>query len=234
MNLNNKIVLLTGANGGVGTQLLKQIINLDAKKVYCVVRDTNNICIKNENIEYLKADILNKKELEKTLESIDNIDLLINTAGANTNARIFEDTKKDFEVNIFGTMNVCNCLKNKLNKNSAVINITSVLALVNLPIMGLYSASKAALHSLTQALRAELKKDAIEVFEVLPGPIDTKMTDGIEMPKAKPEDIAKSILDGYFSKTYEIFPDDFSKVINKRLKEEPELVIEEFSLSVSN
>ena len=62
--------------------------------------------------------------------------------------------------------------------------------------MGLYCASKSALHSLTQAFRAELQKENIKVYEVLPGPIDTNMTKGQDMPKSSTSYIVSNILDG--------------------------------------
>ncbi len=159
---------------------------------------------------------------------IENIDYLINNAGVNSLKRVFDDSKIDFEVNLFGTLNSCQILSKKLNKNGSIVNITSILALINLPIMGLYCASKSALHSLTQAFRAELQKENIKVYEVLPGPIDTNMTKGQDMPKSSTSYIVSNIIDGIKNEEFEIYPDDFSKMVKRRLKDDKENLEKEF------
>lgn len=89
--------------------------------------------------------------------------------------------------------------------------MSSVLALANPPVMGIYSASKSTLHSATQALRAEFALRDVEVYEVLPGPIETGMSENQPMEKASPEDVAKEVWAGYEAKTFEIYPDPVAK-----------------------
>ncbi|MDD3463800.1 MAG: SDR family NAD(P)-dependent oxidoreductase, partial [Sulfurospirillaceae bacterium] len=137
--------------------------------------------------------------------------------------------------NTKGTMQLTQALFSKLkHKDTKVINITSVLALVNLPIMAGYCVSKSALHSFTQALRAELSNYGAKVYEVLPGPIDTRLTEGSPMPKAQPIEIVKGVFEGISQDKIEIYPDQFSKMIAKRLQHEPQKVVEEFAMSVSS
>ncbi|AXX86526.1 short-chain dehydrogenase/reductase [Malaciobacter marinus] len=237
MNLNNKTILITGANGGLGSVFVKKAIALGAKTIYCAARDIKTleeIQKLSSNIKTVKLDITNKEDVISFANSIDSLDIIINNAGVNSAKRVFEDSTIDFDVNVHGTLNVCKILSNKLNKQGAIINITSVLALANLPIMGLYCSSKAALHSLTQALRAELLKDEIDVYEVLPGPIDTNMTKGQDMPKATPESIVSNVFEAFFNKEFEIFPDDFSKQIKQGLEANQSQVLKEFAMSVAN
>ena len=82
------------------------------------------------------------------------------------------------------------------NGGGCIVNIISVIGLVNMPSIGTYCASKAALHSLTQGLRGVLAGQKTTVIGVYPGPVDTRMTDGLEMPKARPEAVALEILEG--------------------------------------
>lgn len=237
MNLKNKSILITGANGGLGSMLVKKAISFETKTIYCAARDIKTlekIEKLSSNIKTIKLDITNKEDIISFANSIDSLDIIINNAGVNSAKRVFDEDTSDFDVNLHGTLNVCKILRNKLNKQGAIINITSVLALANLPIMGLYCSSKAALHSVTQALRAELAKDEIDVYEVLPGPIDTNMTKGQDMPKATPESIASNIFDGYFNKEFEIFPDDFSKGIKQGLDADSKQVLKEFAMSIAN
>lgn len=216
MNLSNKTILITGANGGVGRSLIRYCLEHKAKKIYCCARDITKLADINDTnteIELCQLDITDINQIKVLAKSIDMIDILINNAGVNTGKRVFEETISDFEVNLFGTLNVCRELHKKIPKGGSIINITSIVALVNLPSMGLYCASKSALHSLSQAMRAELATSQITVYEVLPGPIDTNMTKGQIMEKTSPEEIVSAIFKGYENREYEIYPDPFAREI---------------------
>ena len=89
---------------------------------------------------------------------------------------------------------------------------------MNLPIMAQYCASKSALHSIMQAIRAELKTKSIDVFEVFPGPIDTRMSKNIQMQKTSPAEVVKNIFNDFNNKIFEIYPDEFSKNIISMLE----------------
>lgn len=196
MDLTNKVILITGANGGLGTQLVKKILKTNVKKVYCTVRDINKANDLKElspKVSLLKMDIRNEEDIKHISKDIENIDLLINNAGVNSGKKIFDNSTIDFDVNVNGTLNITKFLANKINKKGLIINITSVLALCNYPLMSLYSISKSALHSFTQALRAEMLLHEVRVLEVLPGPIDTNMTRGSDIPKASTSDIVNEI-----------------------------------------
>lgn len=235
MFIENKTVLITGANGGLALSLIDQLLKKNVKKIYCTAKKASkleNLKEFSNKIEIFTLDITNEKQALELVSKIENIDILINNAGVNSGKQLFDSTQIDFEVNTFGSLNITNILYKKINKGGAIVNITSVLALINLPIMALYCASKSALHSLTQALRAHAKKDSISVFEVLPGPIDTNMTKGHDMPKTSPEDVAKNILESMIKDEYEIFPDEFSKMINERLEVNKKALEDEFAMSL--
>ena len=227
MSLEDKVVLITGANGGLGIALVEYAISSGAKKIYCYARKTDKLQKlqqNNPNLIIEIVDITDKSRVEEVA--------LINNAGANSGKIVFDDEKIDFEVNLFGTLNICRSFENKINKNGAIINITSVAALVNFPIMGLYSASKAALHSVTQALRAHMALKEIEVYEVFPGPIDTDMVKDLDMPKTSASDIAKEIFTSFAKKEYEIYPDSFAKMVQESLLNDPKSIESEFAKSI--
>ncbi|MGB7402533.1 MAG: SDR family NAD(P)-dependent oxidoreductase [Arcobacter sp.] len=236
MNLENKTVFITGANGGLGSAFVKEFLNQNVKKIYCSARDINklNSLQKLSNkIELVELDITNKEQLKSLISSIGKIDILVNNAGVNSDKRFFDDETVDFDVNLFGTLNSCRILSENINKDGVIINMSSILALINLPIMALYCASKSALHSITQALRAELKIKDISVYEVLPGPIDTDMSKDLQMSKTSPIDIVKATINGLNSSEYEIYPDSFAKVIKKRLEEDKVNLENEFAQSIN-
>lgn len=236
--MENKTILLTGANGGLGKAFVNELIKQKPKKLYCAIRDLSKkeeLESLDSCIEVVELDISKKESIIHLVSKIDNLDILINNAGISKNRRLFDENFSEIEVNLKGTINLTRELYLKLqHKDAIVVNITSILALVNLPLMADYCISKSALHSFTQALRAEMSAFEAKVFEVLPGPIDTRLTEGSPLPKAKPEDIAKAVLEDIENNLYEIYPDDFSKMIKERLDKEPTKVVEEFSMSISS
>src|SRR5574344_116608 len=232
MNLENKIVLITGANGGLGQAFIKYCLENNIQKIYCCARDIKNIDAIDKPIESIKLDLTNLTDINNLESSIDSIDILVNNAGVNNEKRIFEALNNDFEVNTFSTLNICKALYPKIKENGSIITINSVLAFMNLPIMAQYCASKSALHSIMQAIRAELGTKSINVFEVFPGPIDTRMSQNLKANKAIPYEIVKEVFNGVNNKTFEIFPDDFSKNIILMLKNNPEQLEKEYALSI--
>lgn len=227
MDLTDKTLFITGANGGVGMATVLYALKNDAKKIYASARDITPLealAKNNPSIIPLTLDITSTKSVNGAAAKIDKIDMLINTAGINTGARVFDDVTADFEVNIFGNLKVYRAFADKVNEGGAIVTITSILALMNMPIIGLYSASKSALRSILQALRAELSAKKIDVYEVLAGPIDTKMTAGQDMQKAQPESIVVEMFAGIESKTFEIYPDEFAKSILEGLRTDPKAV----------
>ena len=93
----------------------------------------------------------------------------------------------------------------------AIVNILSVNSLAPLPfIIPAYSVSKAAAFSMTQSLRALVAGQGVRVHAVLPGPVDTDMIRGFDIPKASPASVALAIFDRVDDGEEEIFPDPAS------------------------
>ncbi len=234
--MENKVILITGANGGLGSAFVRKILALKPQKIYCAARDVDSlkdIQSLSSAIEVLSLDITDKDSINHVVSKIDKIDILINNAGVNTNCRLFDNHFVDVEVNLKGTVNLTQALFEKLKESQGkVINITSILALANFPLLANYSVSKAALHSFTQALRAEFNLFGGEVYEVLPGPIETKMTEGMPIPKSTPEEIVDAVIESINNKEYEIYPDGFSQMVKQRLVSEPDALVKEFGMSI--
>ena len=92
-----------------------------------------------------------------------------------------------------------------------IVNVLSVEPLAAMPFIPAYSISEAAAFSLTQSLRALLRGRGVRVHAVLPGPVDTDMSRGADVPKASPESVARAIFDGLENGEEEIFPDPLSE-----------------------
>ena len=117
----------------------------------------------------------------------------------------------------------------KKNGGGVVANVISVLGLASMAGVGGYSASKAALFSATQAMRAELKAKKITVCGIFPGPIDTDMSKEFPMEKASPESTAANIIAGISAGKEDIFPDPMSDNVGKLWAKDPKGLEQQFA-----
>jgi short-subunit dehydrogenase len=166
-----------------------------------------------------------------------DVALLVSNAGVATalgmpatDAEWVRAGRQEFDVNFFGSFAVSRAFAPALARNrGAIVNVVSVAGLVNFPILLSYSASKAALHSLTQGLRAGLRGQGIRVFGVYPGPVDTDMAKGIEMEKTPTDLVARAILEGLAAGTEDIFPDPMARQFAETFLRSPKAVEEQFA-----
>ena len=153
--------------------------------------------------------------------------LLINNASAAIFADAFSANRSkvalEMNTNYLGLFDMINAFAPVIERSGggAIVNILSLLALSSTPPMAGYSASKAAAHSLTQAIRPGLAKRGIAVQGVYPGGIDTDMLAGIDFPKTAPAIVAKGILDGVSAGVEDIFPDPTSEQMSELWARDP-------------
>ncbi len=239
MKIENAIALVTGANRGIGRALVASLVNKGAKKVYAGVRDIDALLSRdpdylenfNGKVELVSLDITKKNQLDLAVEKAHDANLLINNAGiANYSGFIAADdlasARQEMEVNYFATLAMIRAFRPVLKKNGGgtIVNLLSVASLVNFPFLGSYSASKAALFSLTQGVRAELSSQGITVIGVFPGPIDTDMAKGIDMEKASPDEIALGTLNAIENDQEDVFIDQMAVQFYKDYLSDPKTV----------
>ena len=243
MNLKGKTVLVTGANGGLGGALVKALLDKGVARVYAAARSTAAVAELVEQhagrVGALKLDITDASSVATAAAQCRDVDVLINNAGVNRCESFMgptgmESAREEMEVNYFGTLAMCRSFAPLLaaRGGGAIVNICSIIGLVNLPLNGTYCASKAAGHSLLQGLRAELAPRGVRVVGVYPGPVETRMTAGQEMPKATPEQVATAILAGMESDAEDIFPDPMSQGVYTGLQKDPKQVEKEFAAMI--
>jgi len=159
-------------------------------------------------------DVTDRAQIQAALETVDSLDILINNAGVSvpddlTDRSAFE---RHLAVNLYGILDVTGaCLPLLTRSRGAVVNVVSIGAVAAVPVLPAYSISKAAALSLTQSQRALLAGRGVSVFAVMPGPIDTDMVRGLDIPKTPPVDVARAALDGVEQGDEEIFPDPLSQ-----------------------
>ena len=180
----SKVVLITGASSGMGKATTEFLAKNDFT-VYAGTRDISKLDnIKSKNIIPIKLDISSQTSIDKAVKEIlfnhKKIDILINNAGFGLVSTV-EDLKEEemflqFNINVFGTLRVCKAVIPRMreNKSGVIINISSFLGKIGLPLLTLYNSSKYAVEGITDSLRYELKDFNIRVHSVLPGFFDTK------------------------------------------------------------
>ncbi len=212
MTIENKTVLVTGANRGIGQALVEEALRRGAERVYAGTR--RPLPHPDERVTPIALDVTDATQIHAAAASVGSLDVLINNAGLALYAELGDRAALDqvLAVNLFGPYAVTDAFVPLLTRSrGAVVNVLSLAAVAAMPLDPGYSISKAAAFSLTQSLRALLAGQGVTVHAVLPGPVDTDMAPKIDIPKASPESVARAIFDGVEKGDEEIFPDPQSE-----------------------
>ncbi|WP_062057943.1 SDR family NAD(P)-dependent oxidoreductase [Cellvibrio sp. OA-2007] len=243
MQWQQKTALVTGANRGIGLALVKALIARKVKRIYLGGRDLaaleqtiQELGASSSELVAIQLDVTSAADIAQASRSLSELDILINNAGIANSSGFIQETSGDIAqlemaTNYFGPVNLTRALLPQLQQSSqaAIINISSIAGIANMPLLGPYSASKAALHSFTQGLRAELAKSEIFVQGVYPGPVATRMSEGFELSKALPAEVADIILTGVEQKEEDIFPDAMSANWYNTFKTNPKQLEQEYA-----
>jgi short-subunit dehydrogenase len=235
-NVKDLIVFVTGANkkSGIGRSLAEEALERGAKKVYATARNLAELegLVKNfpERIVPLELDVTQAGNVEKIAHIAQDTHVLINNAGACGVSGCLDHydegmARREMDVNYFGPLRLIHAFsKNLIEKEgSAIVNIISIGGLYPSPVHVTYSASKAALYSLTQALRIEIriKGLTLPVFGVYPGPIDTNMSQNLDVQKGSPQSVAKRVFEGMTQGILDITTDELSDYFQTFLTKDP-------------
>ena len=229
--------LVTGANRGIGRAVVEALVARGAAKVYATARNVDSlkelVATSGGRVVPLQLDVTNPEQIKAAATAAGDVRLLINNAGiVRKFGGDFADpqwiaaSRDEFETNVVGVLAVTQAFTPALTRRpgSAIVNLASVVSLVNFPMVTTYSVSKAATHSLTQATRAQLAPQQVYVAGVYPGPIDTDMARDLPLEKTSPEATANAILDGIEARREEIFPDPYSQQLGALYQRDPKAV----------
>jgi NAD(P)-dependent dehydrogenase (short-subunit alcohol dehydrogenase family) len=186
MEINPKIVLITGANSGIGNALAEKLI----AENYFVVGTSRNGKIENinsENLFVVPLDLTNQNSIEKANTLIRNtfkgIDILINNAGIapdlDTTKPDLESLRLTFETNVFGLVNFTETILDYIQDNGKILNISSIMGTLNRVSKidsTAYRMSKSALNMYTKTLSARVYDKNISVNSIHPGWVKTKLS----------------------------------------------------------
>jgi NAD(P)-dependent dehydrogenase (short-subunit alcohol dehydrogenase family) len=212
-SLTGAIVLVTGANGGIGTHFVHEALARGAVKVYATARSPRTW--DDERIVPLTLDVTDAASIAAAVEAAPDVTVLINNAGASpASASLLtlpeQEIRSNMETNFFGPLLLARALAPVLkgHNDAAIINVHSLLSWY--ATAGVYSVSKAALWSATNALRLELAPESVHVLGVHVGWVDTAMAAHTPDPKLQPAVLVTRVFDALEAGEYELLADEAS------------------------
>ncbi|PKB15219.1 SDR family NAD(P)-dependent oxidoreductase [Flavobacterium sp. 5] len=223
MNLKNKTILITGADGGIGTALIEELTTKNIHKIYATGLNLEILKLKfgkfGDKVVPLELDITNSESIKNCASKCSDTEILINNAGVEYKIPFLEDKAVqsalfEMKVNYIGVIEMINNFLPNLKKqqNANIVNILSIGSLVVIKRLGTYCASKTATHILTETIREELSEIGIKVTAVYMGYVNTRMTpEETKTTKSEPKDIAKEICIGIENGEERIYPDQVTK-----------------------
>jgi NAD(P)-dependent dehydrogenase (short-subunit alcohol dehydrogenase family) len=219
MKLDNRVILVTGATGGLGQEFVAQSLARGAAKVYAGARRDHDWS--DPRVVPLRLDVTKPGDIAAAAAAAPDTDVLINNAGAYgadsllTSAE--EEIRATYEANLFGPLLLVRAFAPVLARNGggAVVDIHSALSWIARP--GAYAASKTAFWGLTNALRLELADQKTQVVGAHLGYTDTPFIAHLDVPKSDPAVIVARILDSLEADEDEAIADDTSAQVKSIL-----------------
>ncbi|CAM5611475.1 MULTISPECIES: SDR family oxidoreductase [Streptomyces] len=229
--IEGSVALVTGGSRGIGRALVDALYERGAKKVYATARDPRSVT--HPDAVPLALEVTDPASVAAAAEQAQDVTLLINNAGASVNAKFLDapvdDVRREFETNFYGPLLVTRALVPVIERNGGghILNVHSVLSWIGLA--NSYSASKAALWSLTNSLRLDLRPRGIEVTGLHVGYVDTDLAAHVDAPKSSPDSVAAQALDGIEANAFEVLADDISRQVKAGLAADPAVLYGRFA-----
>jgi NADP-dependent 3-hydroxy acid dehydrogenase YdfG len=223
-SLNNRVVLVTGANRGIGKSIVEEFLENGVSKVYAAARNLESL--KPLLLQYpdrvvpVHIDLNNPDTIVAAAESAPDVEIVVNNAGMFKAANFMSADsvtalQTEMEVNVYGLMRVAQAFAPilKANGGGALVQLNSIASMKNFSELATYSASKAASYSITQALRDALVDQGTQVVSVHPGPIATDMGNDAGFGEiAEPaERVSQAIIAALAANEFHTFPDAMAK-----------------------
>ena len=217
MNLTNAVVLITGANRGLGKALAEAALAAGAKVIGGA---RNPASITTPGVIPIKLDVTDPADIAAAVAALPDLTVLINNAGiANMTSVTAPDVlaiaHREFATNFFAPLALSHAFAPTLKANGggAIVNVLSVLSWLSSANTAIYSASKAAAWALTNGLRIELKEQNTHVVGAHMSYMDTDMTSNFDVAKAAPADVAASIIAALQNDEPEVLADDTTRQV---------------------
>ncbi|HDE6431420.1 TPA: SDR family oxidoreductase [Staphylococcus aureus] len=209
--LTDKIAVVTGAGSGIG-EAIATLLHEEGAKVVLAGRNKDKLQnvanqLAQDSVKVVPTDVTNKEEVDELMkiaqQTFGGLDIVINSAGQMLSSKItdyqVDEWDSMIDVNIKGTLYTAQAaLPTMLEQSSGhLINIASISGFEVTKSSTIYSATKAAVHTITQGLEKELAKTDVKVTSISPGMVDTAITAAYnpsDRKKLDPQDIAEAVL----------------------------------------
>jgi NAD(P)-dependent dehydrogenase (short-subunit alcohol dehydrogenase family) len=231
MKLDNAVVLITGANRGLGLAFAREALKRGAKKVYAGARDPASVRL--AGVEPVQLDVTNPADIAAAAAKLGDVTLVINNAGIAEVGGFFADgaiesAQRTLDVNYYGPWRVSQAFAPILARNGggAILNVLSIVSFISSAALAVYSSSKSAAWSLTNALRNELSEQKTQVLGLHVGYIDTDLTRGFDVPKIAPEAVVASAYDALEAGQSEVLVDELTRAVKQGMTAEPPVYLQ--------
>ncbi|HCZ8211808.1 TPA: SDR family oxidoreductase [Staphylococcus aureus] len=209
--LTDKVALVTGAGSGIG-EAIATLLHEEGAKVVLAGRNKDKLQnvanqLAQDSVKVVPTDVTKKEEVDELIkvaqQTFGGLDIVINSAGQMLSSKItdyqVDEWDSMIDVNIKGTLYTAQAaLPTMLEQSSGhLINIASISGFEVTKSSTIYSATKVAVHTITQGLEKELAKTGVKVTSISPGMVDTAITaayNPTDRKKLEPQDIAEAVL----------------------------------------
>lgn len=226
VDISGKNILVTGANRGIGKQILETMLEQRASKVYAAVRKVDSVKELvdkyGDKVVPVELDLSKPETITAAASTASDVHIVVNNGGVLTNTealdeKAIESLQFEFDVNVYGLIRMAQAFAPVLKQNGggALVQLNSVASVKAFAPFATYSASKAASYSITQSLRDSLKEQGTHVLSVHPGPIDTDMgtNAGLQDMAEPPTLVSEGIVTALKAGDFHLFPDTMAKQV---------------------
>lgn len=230
MNIENAVVLVTGANRGLGLEFARQALAAGAKKVYAAARNPASVTL--PGVIPVQLDVTNPADALRLAQELPDVTVLVNNAGIAEIGGILQPDaaqmlQRQLEVNVFGPLRLSQAFAPvlKANGGGAIINVLSIASWITGPLLATYAVTKSAAWSMTNALRQELQGQQTQVLGLHVGFIDTDLTKDLQVAKVSAASVVEATYAGLVQDAHQVLADDVTRQVHAALSGYPDIYL---------